>query len=628
MSELKCPICSSDLTRTGSTTYVCPFCGARFTSLREGGREILIDGTGARYRVDSLRENDPAAPKRKSKSKGTVVALAILFLFLILSLGAAGFLIYRAAATPKRTTSASQPAQTTPAAPSADENPGQTEEDGDTRYVTEDLSEDMSQILPLIFHKPLGQITVEELDSILYFSTSASIITDLRTVRYSFEDYFDYEDEAAFEATVHIIELPYDMMESTIRASDLQYMQMLTYVDCEGLSPKEEDLSRHTQLKKLRLYGKSLDDIANLVNGENLLELYVGGDYVADLSGLEKFPNLQKLELDDTAVTDLKGLSICPNLISLSLIDNEKILDYRQLTQFTGLKELNLECELKDIDFLGGLPALETVSLIGTKLLRLDGLTACPNLKTLHVEGNYDLKEQEAIAQLEGLESLYLDNVESLEILRPLTNLKRLILDRFYAADDLSVLGTLVNLEYLELHGFGNGVKSFAPLKNLTNLKELILPGGGFYFNTTDIFDIASLERLDLSGSTFGSDFSQIAKLTNLKYLNLNKVHVTVNNQVHSSGYYTEVYYDSVELSEVLPAISALSSLEELHLRENEIETIDFVSPLTQLRYLDISDNYVKDFAPLSSCTSLTTVIASGNPLMAETVPEGITVLQ
>ena len=628
MNELKCPVCSSKLTQTGSTTYACSFCGARFTSLREGGREVLIDGTGARYRVDSLKENGAVAPQKKPKSGGAVVAIAVLFVFLILSLGAAGFLIYRASATPKRTTSASQPAQATPEATVAGENPTEPEQDEDGRYVTEDLSEDMGQILTVIFNKPLGQITVEDLDSILYFSTSSSIITELRTVRYSFEDYFDYEDEAAFEATVHTIELPYDMMESTFRASDLQYMQMLTYVDCSGVSPKEEDLSRHTQLKKLYLYGKSLDDIAKLVNGENLLELYVGGDYVVDLSGLENFPNLRKLELDDTAVTDLTGLKACPDLTSLSLIDNEKILDYRQLGEFTGLEELNLECELKDIDFLGSLPALNTVSLIDTKLLRLDGLAACENLKALHVEDNYDLKDQTAIAGLTGLESLYLDDVDSLEVLRPLTNLKWLTLDGFYGTDDLSVLGTLVNLEYLELHGMGNGVKSFAPLKNLTSLKELNLSGGGFYFNTTDIFDITSLERLNLAGTTFGSDFSQIAKLTNLKYLNLNKAHVTVNNQVQSSGYYTEVYYDSVELGEVLPAIAALTNLEELYLRENKIETIDALSALTQLRYLDISDNYVKDLTPLSSCTALTSVIASGNPIMAETIPEGVTVLQ
>lgn len=627
MNDIKCPVCFSQLKQTGKT-YNCPFCGARFTSDTQGGKTFLIDASGARYQVDGAARptNAPVYHQVEKKPKNTARTALIVsvFVFFGLCLCGIGFLTFRALSTPRRVPAAKPTYEETQLGSSGESAAETTEPE---KYVTEDLSDDMGDILPLMFGKPLGQITVEDLDSVRYFSTSSSIITELRTVRYSFEDYFDYEDKNEFEKTVQTVEIPYDMMDSTFRSSDLQFLQMLTYVDCSNIRPGADDLSRHKQLKKLNIYGRSLEEIAGLIDADNLLELSVEGDEVADLTDLKLFPNLLKLELEDTAITDLSPL-MESKLTALSLIDNENIGDYRQLASMTGLVELNLESELKDIDFIAQLPELKRLSLIDTKLLRLDPLIGCQSLTELYLEDNRELKDQNAVAQMTNLQALTIDDVETLEILRPLVNLKRLTIDGFYTAEDLSVLGVLANLEYLELHGLGNSVKSFAPLTGLTALREVNLSGGSFYFNTTDLFSIPNLERLNLSGSTFGSDFSKIGNLTQIKYLNLDKIHVTVNNSVQSSGYYTEVYYDSVELNDILPALSALTTLEELHLRENEIESVDFASTLTQLKYLDISENYVKDLSPLATCTALNAVLAVNTPILPETVPEGLTVAQ
>lgn len=628
MNEIKCPVCFSQLKKTGETTYECPFCGAHFTSVTQGGKTVLTDGAGARYQVEGTSQQQSAPVysqvEKKPKNTARTALIVSVFVFFGLCLCGIGFLTFRAIATPKRVPAAKPTYAETQAAGPGESAEQTTEPE---KYVTEELSEDMAVILPLMFGKPLGEITVEDLDSVRYFSTTSSIITELRTIRYSFEDYFDFEDKNEFEKTVKTVEIPYDMMDSTFKASDLQYLQMLTYVDCSNIRPKEDDLNRHTQLKKLIIYGRSLEEIASLIDADNLLELYAEGDEITDLSDLKLFPNLQKLELDDTAVTDLSALT-GTKLTALSLIDNEKIGDYRQLASMTGLVELNLESELKDIDFIAQLPELKKLSLIDTKLLRLDPLIDCQNLTELYLEDNRELKDQNAIAQMVNLQSLTIDDVDTLEILRPLVNLKRLTVDGLYAADDLSVLGALSNLEYLELHGMGNGVKSFAPLTGLAALKEVNLSGGSFYFNTTDLFSIPNLERLNLSNSTFGSDFSKIGNLTQIKYLNLDKIHVTVNNSVQTSGYYTEVYYDSVEINDIVAELSSLTTLEELHLRENEIESVDFAGTLTQLKYLDISENYIKDLSPLATCTALNTVLAVNTPVLLETVPEGLSVAQ
>ena len=168
MSEIKCPVCFSQLKQTGNNTYECSFCGAHFTSQTQGGKLFLIDGSGARYQADSA-SRQTAAPvysqvEKKPKNTARTILIASVFGFLMLCLCGVGFLTFRAISNPKRVPAAKPTYAETELAGKGESGDGkgtaQTTEP--EKYVTEDLSEDMAVILPLMFGKPLGQITLED----------------------------------------------------------------------------------------------------------------------------------------------------------------------------------------------------------------------------------------------------------------------------------------------------------------------------------------------------------------------------------------------------------------------------------------------------------------------------------
>ena len=188
---------------------------------------------------------------------------------------------------------------------------------------------------------------------------------------------------------------------------------------------------------------------------------------------------------------------------------------------------------------------------LGTNLLmNLTGIQYCENLKSLSLSAEFN----------------------DISVLGELTNLRYLELS-FSEINDVSVLGELTNLKSLNLNY--STINDSSGLSELTNLERLSWKNS----NVSDITifsDLTSLTDLELSNN----EISNISALSNLT--NLNRLILGYNN-----------------ISDI-SALSSLVNLEYLNLEHNEISEISALSGMTRLWHLDLHHNNITDFSALS----------------------------
>ena len=261
--------------------------------------------------------------------------------------------------------------------------------------------------------------------------------------------------------------------------------------------------------------------------------------------------------------------------------------------------------ENSKITNLSGLQAFENVTqlnLSGNQIQSLSPIVNELELNKLNLSGNTlndNIKTE--ISTFQNLTELNLSNtgISSVEFLRPLNNITNLTLSS-NGFTTLAPIASLINIEKLDIAQCGS-FSSFAELTALTKLKELEISGTGIYY-LNGIESLRNLEKLYAANidrftetSAFESIYATykvqidgkteyVPYLSNLKVLNLSNLGI-VNNKPSIS----------------LKKIAILKSLEELHLKSNEISSISGVAELENLDYLDLADNEIdsKDLGDL-----------------------------
>jgi len=110
--------------------------------------------------------------------------------------------------------------------------------------------------------------------------------------------------------------------------------------------------------------------------------------------------------------------------------------------------------------------------------------------------------------------------------------------------------------------------------------------------------DCRGITELDLSLSDWNTSLKGLQYFVDLEILN------------SSAG----------RLSDI-SALSELTQLRELTLRQNNISDLTTLSGLTNLERLDITGNRVRDLSPLASLTNLKSLVIGQNPV--ERLPDG-----
>ncbi|HEX2895337.1 MAG TPA: hypothetical protein VHO29_15160 [Marmoricola sp.] len=177
---------------------------------------------------------------------------------------------------------------------------------------------------------------------------------------------------------------------------------------------------------------------------------------------------------------------------------------YNSLTNIDGLDHLP-----EDAEFIG----------IGAtkKKLSLSGLARFKALQRLYIEGQ--TKDIEVVGELQNLKSLTLRSVTlpNLALLRPLRQLRALDL-KLGGTKDLSLLPEIGKIEYLELW-MVKGLSDLSPVGELPSLEYLFLQSLRQVRELPNMAGMSSLTRVWLETMKGLSDMSPLAEAPHLRDL-------------------------------------------------------------------------------------------------------------
>ena len=354
----------------------------------------------------------------------------------------------------------------------------------------------------------------------------------------------DEMDLTPFAGLTHLERLSFYQNNNTgAPASDLSPLAGLTKLKrldlCIGFGVKDLDpLSGMTKMENLHLYGTSsnsngsgltnlnglggmtgltslrLDvgeakDFSPLAGLTKMTEMQLRGDYyIQDLSFLRNMTELRTLEINDgngalqPDLTDLSGLT---KLTALRL--DVPIASFHGLETLTGLRELTMYVDgstYTDVDALAGLTELTTLSLPYRVSRNTDPLPP------INLDG---------LATLTKLRSLQISGgVESLEPLRNLTELRELLL-RTYGDINLAPLAGLTQLTSLDISGdlSGGDLSALSGLTELRSLEIYHYDDRVFIRDLSPLAGMTELNTLTISGAAEGIDTSYVAHVPNLE---------------------------------------------------------------------------------------------------------------
>ncbi len=348
-----------------------------------------------------------------------------------------------------------------------------------------------------------------------------------------------------------------------------------------------------------------------------------------NLDGIEYFPNLRYLSVDYRALEDTSALLNFPALQGLMLEECDALSDYSPLTKLVNLRWLKIASgSLENIDFVGSMGRLESLSIEGSRVKSLDVLKECAGLTLLNLTGNSMIEDYSVIGQLHGLEELTLEmgHGGKLPSFENLTGLERLSLKD---VDDLSPLkdaGSVISLflehcsgaqleavsamkelDTLEIHRFSTTVKSLNPLTELSKLTSLRLREVVVSGDVEEIFGISSLKSLYLDACRVGLDFAELPVNENLEVLSMSGLKLVGDPEGEGT--------EEISISEHYELFDCFPNLTELYLKSLGLEDIAFTLKLPRLQHLDIRDNPVTSLKELRKLKEIRTVWYGGGTI-------------
>ncbi|MBR2604948.1 MAG: hypothetical protein IKE11_04565 [Clostridia bacterium] len=381
---------------------------------------------------------------------------------------------------------------------------------------------------------------------------------------------YDAGDMSTFFSTETGQEIPMAELGDVSYLTYLPNLMHVTFVNVKGTLP---DLSALERLKSVTIIHCEIPDIQGL-RGTTITRFEYHGDSVTDFSPLSdcaKLNNLilapwdEQVELGDLNLPKLKKLNLCG-----------KVSDLGGFTASDSLKEVHLQdTYLTDLSFLEGRDLEELFLDNNTRLTSLTGIEGMRYLRNLNIENSYRLRDISALAGCVKLESIHLGG------------------DWMNYLNDVSVLGTLPRLQYIDLYGVSVNDLDF--LKDLTIKKNINL---GFCINQ-------------------GADYSGLAAIDTYSYLHVN----THGNYAAAAPYLIGktirqlMIYDGGDVDfSTLPNVTS-----ELDLVECRNRDLTGMQTLSSVRMLSIQD--CPYFSSFDGLEGLPSIGNTGSDLKVENCP-------
>jgi Leucine-rich repeat (LRR) protein len=323
------------------------------------------------------------------------------------------------------------------------------------------------------------------------------------------------------------------------------------------------------------------------------------------------------------------------------------------------------------LDAVRPLTSLQYLHISGTRLSGpIDPVVHLTKLTHLSLNANQLTGSIDAVKQLALLTFLELDKnrlTGNIAVIKQLTSLEKLYLGSNKFTGSIDAVGQLTDLDTLDLSGNSlNG--TIDAVKDLTKLTVLQLDGNRLINSTLDaIHELTALTNLRLGFIAFDDTLEAVARLTSLRFLNMNNLHGPLdalanlkhlthldmyssgNSKKHLTGpidviaqlssleflhlggggnrltgkidavqgltNLQEMYLDSNRFTGPIDAVAKLTKLRELYLGANQFSgPIDAISQLTSLTYLSLDDNWNLNgtIRPLAQLTSLSRLMLQG----------------
>lgn len=408
-------------------------------------------------------------------------------------------------------------------------------------------------------------------------------------------------------------------------------------------------LSKLTNLEKLNLnLNNQIKDITNIGSFANLTELDLSANYIEDISPLKNLTKLETLRIkttdSDKNMETLKAINVKQSLYYYQDIDNIYIEKGKKTeaelpTVIQKMTDKNSPIYTEEINVDSSLISLNNDK---TKLI-LDGTKAELGTGTSYIRANHDYNNEGQGGRTVQLNIKYTvhETVEKKEEVNiPDSELKRYLLKE-YDADGDKVITNYDMLQIKTLYIAGNyDIKNLTGLEVAQNITSLSLSA-----NYTDVSAVNKLKNLKtLSISNYATDiipkltivnnltsltinnyngkeldYAQLGTLKNLQELTVyesgRKTNIDMNTLKNLTNLKTLRITTTVKLDN-LDALQQLKALTTLGLHTGDkLEDIAFVSKLTWLTNLDLSDNMISNITPLRALTKLTYLNIERNPI-------------
>lgn len=212
-----------------------------------------------------------------------------------------------------------------------------------------------------------------------------------------------------------------------------------------------------------------------------LLHIRVFGGALGDLITIGKLKSLRNFRLESgLSLQRLEGIENLHRLEFLAL-RNTGIKSAKELTSLDRLRHLELSwCyKLENLDFLGGLPQLESLNIGHFPYIRKFDFAALPNnqLRELKLQGFNELANTDLLGTFSNLERLELvacKGLNSIAQIEKATAVKKLTLNACHSIESLAELKSLHQLEEVEIN-WCSQLRDFGSLSQLKGLKKLTL---------------------------------------------------------------------------------------------------------------------------------------------------------
>ncbi|EYC28373.1 hypothetical protein Y032_0007g3188 [Ancylostoma ceylanicum] len=292
------------------------------------------------------------------------------------------------------------------------------------------------------------------------------------------------------------------------------------------------------------------------------------------------------LDLTRTRLMRIEGFEFLHKIESLCLRWNllKKIEGLDTLTTLTYLDLYDNQIE--KIENLSTLVNLETLDLSFNRIIKIENLEKLTNLKTLYLVHN-------KISKIEGLEKVRFRRIAhvTLDIVRD---------DHYSCIYSTSESDPLVNLEYLELGD--NRIKKIENLDTNCNIVRLFL-GANQIRKIENLDNLKKIEVLSLPANAITVvESDKRAEADMLQWLRESAIQLK-----HIRRY--------VNPFVLLQGVSSLSTLREIYLAQNGVQSTSGLENLSNLEILDFNYNRLNKVQGIRHLKKLTDFWAKNNKL-------------